>query len=100
MKPNSEISWIQRIEALTEAEMKRILQVLDDRPSQVRTAGLQVLVDKGHDAAVLVLDSLAKGRYPSLHANFTQMLVDMGSESLDLILARLTDAGYAIGYEK
>ena len=81
----------QRIEALTEAEMKRILQVLDDRPSQVRTAGLQALVDKGHDAAVLVLDSLAKGRYPSLHANFTQMLVDMGSESLDLILARLTD---------
>ena len=82
----------QRIEALTEAEMKRILQVLDDRPSQVRTAGLQALVDKGHDAAVLILDSLAKGRYPSLHANFTQMLVDMGSEGLDLILARLTDA--------
>ena len=81
----------QRIKALTGAEMKRILQVLDDRPSQVRTAGLQALVDKGHDAAVLVLDSLAKGRYPSLHANFTQMLVDMGSESLDLILARLTD---------
>ena len=81
----------QRIEALTEAEMKRILQVLDDRPSQVRTAGLQALVDKGHDAAVLVLDSLTKGRYPSLHANFTQMLVDMGSEALDLILAKLAD---------
>ena len=81
----------QRIEALTEAEMKYILQVLDDRASQVREAGLQVLVDKGHDAAVLILDSLAKGRYPSLHANFTQMLVDMGADGLDLILARLTD---------
>ncbi len=82
----------QRIEALTEAEMKRILQVLDDRPSQVRKAGLQALVDKGPDATVLILDSLVKGRYPSLHADFTQwMLVDMGSESLDLILARLTD---------
>ena len=82
----------QRIEALTETEMKHILQVLS-QPSagQVRKAGLQALVDKGHDAAVLVLDSLAKGRYPLLHANFTQMLVDMGSESLDLILARLTD---------
>lgn len=82
----------QRIEALTEAEMKQILQVLSKR-SQVRKAGLQALVDKGPEATVLILDSLAKGRYPSLHADFTQwMLVDMGSESLDLILARLTDA--------
>ena len=81
----------QRIEALTEAEMKQILQVLSKR-SQVRKAGLQALVDKGADATVLILDSLAKGRYPSLHADFTQwMLVDMGSENLDLILARLTD---------
>lgn len=82
----------QRIKALTEAEMKRILQVLDDRPSQVRKAGLQALVDKGAEAAVLILDSLEKNRYPSLHADFTQwVLVDMGSESLDLILGRLTD---------
>ena len=80
----------QRIEALTEAEMKHILQVLS-KPSQVRKAGLQALVDKGHDAAVLILDSLAKGRYPSLHADFTQMLVDMGPDGLDLILARFTD---------
>ncbi|MCY4554585.1 MAG: HEAT repeat domain-containing protein [Candidatus Poribacteria bacterium] len=82
----------QRIEALTAAEMKHILQVLS-QPSagQVRKSGLQALVDKGHETAVLVLDSLAKGRYPSLHADFTQMLVDMGVDELDLILARLTD---------
>ncbi|MCY3742442.1 MAG: hypothetical protein OXH00_15615 [Candidatus Poribacteria bacterium] len=80
----------QRIEQLTEAEMKHILQVLS-KPSQVRKAGLQALVDKGHDAGVLILDSLAKGRYPSLHADFTQMLVDMGPIGLDLTLARLTD---------
>ena len=82
----------QRIEALTEAEMKHILQVLS-QPSagQVRKAGLQALVDKGHDAAVLILASLAKGRYPSLHTNFMQMLVDMGPDGLDLLLARLTD---------
>lgn len=82
----------QRIEELTEAEMKSILQVLNDRRSQVRRAGLQVLVDKGHDAAVLILDSLTKGRYPSLHEDFTRwMLVDIGSDGLDLILAKLTD---------
>ncbi|RKU20880.1 hypothetical protein C6499_23155 [Candidatus Poribacteria bacterium] len=84
----------QRIEALTETEMKHILQVLS-QPSagQVRKAGLQALVDKGPEVTVLILDSLTKGRYPSLHADFTKwMLVDMGSEGLDLILARLTDA--------
>ncbi len=89
----------QRIEALTEAEMKQILQVLSKR-SQVRKAGLQALVYKGHDAAVLILDSLEKNRYPSLHADFTQwMLIDIGiaekkladrrTDTLDLILATL-----------
>lgn len=82
----------RRIKALTEAEMKSILQVLDDRRSQVRKAGLQALVDKGQDAAVLILDSLAKGRYPSLHEDFTQwVLVDIGTDALDLVLAKLTD---------
>ena len=82
----------KRIEELTEAEMKSILQVLDDRRSQVRRAGLQVLVDKGRDAAVLILDSLEKNRYPSLHADFTEwMLVDIGADGLDLVLAKLTD---------
>ena len=80
----------QRIKELNEAEMKIILQLLS-QPSQVRKAGLQVLVEKGNDAAVLILDSLAKGRYPSLHADFTQMLVDIGPGGLDLILAELTD---------
>ena len=86
----------QRIEALTEAEMKHILQVLS-QPSagQVRKAGLQALVDKGTEATVLILDSLEKNRYPSLHADFTQwMLVGMGTADkkgkvLDLILAAL-----------
>lgn len=82
----------QRIEALTEAEMKHILQVLNDQRSQVRKAGLQALVEKGHDAAVLILDSLVNKRYPSLHVDFTDwMLVEMGANELDLILARLTD---------
>ena len=84
----------QRIEALTEAEMKHILQVLS-QPSagQVRKAGLQALVDKGHDTAVLILDSLyERDRYQLLHADFTEwMLVDMGTDDkvLELILATL-----------
>ena len=80
----------QRIQELNEAEMKQILQILS-KPSRIQKDGLQVLVDKGTEAAVLILDSLIKGRYPTLHVNFTQMLVQMDSQGLDLVLARLAD---------
>lgn len=83
----------QRIAELTEAEMKSILQTLS-QPSRIRKAGLQVLVDKGTPAAALMLESLVKGRYPGLHPNFTQMLVDIAEkkagDALELILATLT----------
>ena len=80
----------QRIQELTDAEMRQILQILS-KPSRVQKDGLQVLVDKGSEASVIILESLVKGRYPSLHTNFTEMLVQIGVEGLDLILSRLTD---------
>ena len=81
----------QRIQELTEAEIKQILQILS-RPSRVQKDGLQALVDKGPEASVIILDSLIKGRYPSLHANFTEILVQMGTDGLDSVLAKLADA--------
>ena len=80
----------QRIQALTDAEIRQILQILST-PSRVQRAGLQALVEKGPETSAIILESLAKGRYPALHANFTEMLVQMGSDGLDLILAKLTD---------
>ncbi len=80
----------QRLQELTEAEMRQILQILST-PSRVQKAGLQILVDKGPDASAIILESLAKGRYPALHGNFSEMLVQIGSDGLDLILAELTD---------
>ena len=80
----------QRIQELTEAEIRQLLQILS-RPSRVQKAGLQALVDQGPETSVIILDSLVRGRYPALHENFTEMLVEMGSDSLDLILARLND---------
>ncbi len=80
----------QRIQELTEAEIKQILQILS-RPSRVQKDGLQALVDKGPEASVIILDSLIKGRYPSLHANFTEMLIQMGEDGLDSVLEKLTD---------
>ena len=80
----------QRIQELTEADIKQILQILST-PSRVQKAGLQALVDKGPEVSTIILESLAKGRYPALHANFTEMLVQIGSDGVDLILAKLTD---------
>ncbi len=80
----------QRIQELTEAEIKQILQILS-RPSRVQKDGLQALVDKGPEASVIILDSLIRGRYPSLHANFTEMLIQMGEDGLDSVLEQLTD---------
>ncbi|MYK18414.1 HEAT repeat domain-containing protein [Candidatus Poribacteria bacterium] len=80
----------QRIQELTDAEMRQILQILST-PSRVQKAGLQALVDKGPEVSTIILESLAKGRYPALHENFTEMLVQIGSGGLDLILAKLTD---------
>lgn len=80
----------QRIQELTEAEIGQVLQILSTR-SRVQKAGLQALVDKGPEVSVIILESLAKGRYPALHENFTQMLVQIGPDGLDLILAQLTD---------
>ena len=80
----------QRIQALTDAEIRQILQILST-PSRVQKAGLQALVDKGPEVSTIILESLAKGRYPALHANFTEMLVQIGAAGLDLILAKLAD---------
>lgn len=80
----------QRIQELTEAEIGQVLQILSTR-SRVQKAGLQALVDKGPEVSVIILESLAKGRYPALHENFTQMLVQIGPDGLDLILTQLTD---------
>ncbi len=81
---------IQRIQELTEAEVKQILQILST-PSRVQKAGLQILIDKGPEASSVILESLAKGRYPALHENFTEILVQIGSDGMDGILAQLTD---------
>ena len=80
----------QRIQELTEAEIKQILQILST-PSRVQKDGLRALVDKGPEVSVIILDSLIKGRYPALHANFAEMLIQIGSNGLDLVLAKLTD---------
>ena len=80
----------KRIRELTEAEMRKMLEILKT-PSRVQKNGLQALVEKGPDAAVLLVDSLAKGRYPKIHTHLYEMLGDIGAKSIEPILKQAAD---------
>ncbi len=80
----------ERIAALNEAEINKMIEILSKR-SEVQQDGFQALVEKGTDAAVLLIDNLAKGSYPEIHNNFISALEDMGSKAIDPILDRVTD---------
>ena len=81
----------ERIAALNDAEIEEMIKVLS-APSQVQQNGLQALVEKGTDAAVLLVDKIAKGEYPDADANFILTLTQMGTQAVDPILDGVTDA--------
>ena len=81
----------QRIAALNEAEINKMIEILNKR-SQVQKAGFQALVEKGTDAAVLIIDTLDQGLYPDIHKNFISALEQMGTKAIDPILDSVADA--------
>ena len=82
----------ERIAALNEAEINKMIEILSKR-SEVQQNGFQALVEKGTDAAVVIIDNLAKGLYPNdAHNNFITTLTQMGSKAVDPILDKIADA--------
>ncbi len=81
----------ERIDALNEAEINKMIEILSKR-SEVQQNGFQALVEKGTDAAVLLIDNLAEGLYPKAHSNFITTLTKMGSKAVDPILDKIADA--------
>jgi HEAT repeat protein len=81
----------QRIAALNEAEINKMIEILSKR-SEVQQDGFQALVEKGTDAAVLIIDNLAQGSYPDIHKNFISALEQMGTKAIDPILDSVADA--------
>jgi len=80
----------ERIAALNDAEMNKMIDHLRKR-SQVQQNGFQALVDKGSDAATLLVDHIIQGTYPDMHGHFISVLVKMKSKAVDPILSRITD---------
>ncbi|MDE0483184.1 MAG: hypothetical protein OXI67_11435 [Candidatus Poribacteria bacterium] len=81
----------QRIAALNEAEINKMLEILNKR-SEVQQAGFQALVQKGTDAAILIIDNLAQGLYPDIQKNLISALEQMGTKAIDPILDSVVDA--------
>ena len=81
----------QRIAALNEAEINKMIEILNKR-SEVQQDGFQALVEKGTDAAVLIIDNFAQGLYPDIHKNFISALEQMGTKAIDPILDSVADA--------
>ena len=81
----------ERIAALNDVEMTKMIEHLSKR-SQVQQDGFQALADKGADAAVVILNHYADGTSPDAHTYFPLILTKMGSEAVDPIMDRITDA--------
>ncbi len=81
----------KRIAAMNEAEISKLIEILSVQ-SQIQKNGLNALAEKGTDAAVLIVDNIAKNSYPDAHATFLSVLVQIGSDAVDPILNRLNDS--------
>ena len=81
----------RRIGELGEFEMKKILQILDER-HRIQKDAMQILVDKGAPAVPFVLEDLVKSRYLHVHGDFIQILKDIGSPGISDILAAAGDS--------
>ncbi len=81
----------RRIPELGEYEMKKILQILDER-HRVQKSAMKILVDKGAPAVPFVLEDLVKGRYKHVHNDLIEILTQIGSKAVDQLLAAAGDA--------
>ena len=81
----------ERITALNDTEMKKMLQLLAER-HRTQEATMQILVDKGAGAVPVLLEYLGARRYMVLRPDLVEMLYQIGSPGLDYITAALSDA--------
>ena len=81
----------RRIGELGEYEMKKILQILDER-HRIQKDAMQILVDKGAPAVPFILEDLVKNRYRHVHGDFVHILQEIGSPAIKDILAAAGDS--------
>ena len=85
----------ERIAALSNIEMKKIMQLLAER-HRTQDATIQILVDKGAGAVPVLIEYLGIRRYLVLQPDLIEMLYQIGSEGVDQITAVLGDASTSL----
>ncbi len=79
----------KRLAALNTAEMRKILDVLNER-HRVQDDAMQVLIDKGSDTVPLLIESLGRTwKYARIEEVIEVMLYQIGSQGLDHMIAAL-----------
>ena len=81
----------ERIAALSNTEIKKMLQLLAER-HRTQDATIQILIDKGADAVPVLIEYLGIRRYMVLRPELIEILYQIGSEGLDHLTAALTNA--------
>ena len=82
----------ERIGELGEFEIKKILDILGER-HRIQKDAVQVLVDHGAPAVPFVLENLVKNRNTGAHADYIQVLKQIGGAGVDAILEAIGDNG-------
>ncbi len=81
----------KRIAALNDSEMDKIIEALSKR-SEIQQNGFQVLVEKGAEAAPIIIKHLAANTYPDIQNHLINSLIKMKSKAVDPILDSIADA--------
>ena len=81
----------QRLAALGKEEIEYLLQVLVKR-SRLQKDAMQVVVDKGVDALPVLINALGLVEFQSLHDNIIEMIYQIGSGGLGLMVDAIQNA--------
>lgn len=92
VEPEYKKERAERIAALNTAEINYMVEYLSKKPSIFQADGFQALVDKGTDAAVVLIDQIVNGTYPETQHHFISTIVKIGVDAVDPILNKVTDA--------
>jgi len=91
VEPEYKKERAERIAALNTEEINKIIEHLSKKQSVFQADGFQALVDKGTDAAVILIEQIVNGTYPEAQHHFISTIVKIGADAVDPILNKVTD---------
>ena len=81
----------RRITELSTTEIKKILQILNER-HRIQKDAIKILIDKGEDAIPLILEALHKTSYRDLEPTLLKILSEIGSEGLTQLFTAISNS--------